>query len=129
MGSLIVKEQKYNNVCYFQNCVTILDVSNKQLFGPAYSGHLLGSLEHSAKHMPSDQSLLLFLQTIAAALNEKLFMYLMLVKMKPVSEKVHSRQSPGSDILRDLGLDGCDAEIVRNLSRVGSISWNSVQHA
>lgn len=110
-----------------KNSVTILDVSNKQLFGPAYSGRLLGSLERSAKHMPSDQSLLLFLQTIAAALNEKLFMYLMLVKMKPVSEEVHSRQSPGNEILRDLGLDGCDAEIVRNLSRVGSISWNSVQ--
>jgi hypothetical protein len=76
--------------------------------------------------MPSDQSLLLFLHTIAAALNEKLFMYLTLVKMKPVSENVHSQQSPGRDILRDLGLDGCDAEIVRNLSRIGSINWNYV---
>jgi hypothetical protein len=77
--------------------------------------------------MPSDQSLLLFLQTIAAALNEKVFMYLMLLKMKPVSEKVHSRHSPGSDVLRDLRLDGCDAEIVRNLSKVGSVNWNCVQ--
>jgi hypothetical protein len=77
--------------------------------------------------MPNDQSLTMFLQTIAAALNEKLFMYLMLVKMKPVSENVHSQQSPGSDILRDLGLDGCDAEIVRNLSQIGSLNWNFLQ--
>lgn len=111
---------------YFQNSVTMLDVSSKQLFGPAYSGHLLGSLEHTAQHMPSDQSLMLFLQTIAAALNEKLFMYVTLVKKKPVSVKAYSRHSPGSDVLRDLGLDGCDAEIVRYLSKLGSVNWGSV---
>jgi hypothetical protein len=104
----------------------MLDVSSKQLFGPAYSGHLLGSLEHTAQHMPSDQSLMLFLQTIAAALNEKLFMYVTLVKKKPVSVKAYSRHSPGSDVLRDLGLDGCDAEIVRYLSKLGSVNWGSV---
>ena len=108
---------------YFQNSVTMLDVSSKQLFGPAYSGRLLGSLEHTAQHMQSDQSLMLLLQTIAAALNEKLFMYLMLLKKKLESAKAHSRPSLGSDVLKDLGLDGCDAEIVRYLSKVGSINW------
>jgi len=106
-----------------KNSVTMLDVSSKQLFGPAYSGRLLGSLEHTAQHMQSDQSLTLLLQTIAAALNEKLFMYLTLLKKKLLSAKAHSRPSPGSDVLKDLGLDGCDAEIVRYLSKVGSINW------
>jgi len=114
---------------YFQNSVTMLDVSSKQLFGPAYSGRLLGSLEHTAQHMQSDQSLVLLLQTIAAALNEKLFMYLTLLKKKLVSAKAHSRPSPGSDVLKDLGLDGCDAEIVRYLSKVGSINWIPVLQA
>jgi len=127
IGISCCKEQKRNECCYFQNLVTILDVSTKQLFGPAYSGCLLGSLERTIQHMPSDQSLLLFLQSIAASLNEKLFMYLNLVKMKPVSEKTQSRPSPGSDVLRDLGLDGCDAEIVRNLSKIGSVNWSPVQ--
>ncbi|KAJ4447227.1 hypothetical protein ANN_09230 [Periplaneta americana] len=107
-----------------KNSVTILDVTSKQLFGPAYSGQILSSLERTARYMPSDQSLLLFLQTIAASLNEKIFMYLTLIKMKPVPEKSRSRQSPGSDVLKDLGLDGCDAEIVRNLSRIGSVNWS-----
>lgn len=122
---LIVKELKYDNYYYFQNSVTILDVSSKQLFGPAYSGHMLGSLQCTPQHMPSDQSLLLFLQTIAASLNEKLFMYQTLMKMKPLSRKTRSRHS--HDILRDIGLDGCDAEIVRHLSKVGSIDWRPLQ--
>jgi hypothetical protein len=75
--------------------------------------------------MPSDQSLLLFLQSIAAKLNEKLFMYLTLVKVKPLSEETHSRSS--RDVLRDIGLDGCDAEIVKYLSKVGSIDWGPMQ--
>jgi hypothetical protein len=75
--------------------------------------------------MPSEQSLLLFLQTIAAALNEKLFMYLTIVKMKPLSSKTHSRLS--HDVLRDIGLDGSDAEIVRHLSKMGSIDWRPLQ--
>lgn len=109
-----------------KNSVTMLDVSSKQLFGPAYSGRLLRSLEHTAQHMQSDQSLMLLLQTIAAALNEKLFMYLTLLKKKLELAKAHSRPSPRSDVLKDLGLDGCDAEIVRYLSKVRSINWNPV---
>jgi hypothetical protein len=66
---------------------------------------------------------MLLLHTIAAALNEKLFIYLTLLKKKLVSAKAHSQPSPGSDVLKDLGLDGCDAEIVRYLSKVGSVNW------
>ncbi|KAJ9581737.1 hypothetical protein L9F63_003914 [Diploptera punctata] len=104
-----------------KNFVTILDVNSKQLFGPAYSGQLLGSLERTVQHMPSDQTLKLHLQTVAAGLNEKLFMYLTLIKMEQSPEK--NKTSPGSEVLREIGLESCDAEIVRNLSKIGFVDW------
>ena len=105
--------------------MTILDVNSKQLFGPAYSGQLLSSLERIVEHMPSDQTFVLYMQTIAASLNEKLFMYLTLLKMKPSPEK--NQSSPGSEVLREIKLEGCDAEIVRNLSKIGSVDWKPLQ--
>ena len=104
----------------FQNFVSILDVDTKQLFGPAYSGQLLGSLERTVQHMPSEQSLMLFLQTIAASLNEKLFMYRTLLQMVCPQKK---DSSPTNEVLRDIRLEGCDAEIIRNLSKIGSVDW------
>ncbi|XP_066992520.1 uncharacterized protein [Anabrus simplex] len=82
-----------------KNLVTVFDVSSKQLFGPAYSGQLLSSVETVASRLPSDQSLLLYLQSVAAGVHEKLFLYRALGHSQP-------------------DLHGCDGEIIKFLTKI-----------
>lgn len=97
--------------------MTILDVGTQQLFGPAYSGQLLAPLEDVAFSFTTDQMLLLFLQAIATSLIEKVFLFKMSLLSSSSSSKSNPPKSPG-DILKDIGLQGCDAEIVKYLFKM-----------
>jgi len=86
----------------FQNRVTILDLSSKQLLGPAYSGSLLSPLmPNSVSLHKSDQSLILLLQALVAE----------------IDQKVSVCRVAGPLCLADLGLHGCDAAIVKYLTK------------
>ncbi|XP_049856025.1 guanine nucleotide exchange protein smcr8b-like isoform X2 [Schistocerca gregaria] len=100
-----------------KNMVTILDITKEQLFGPAYSGQFLSSLETSPQFFQSDQTLILFLQSIAAEILQKLFLFRMSF-VSPVGDSRNADRSPG-DILREMGVHGCDAEIIKYLFKIG----------
>ncbi|GLH15451.1 Uncharacterized protein GBIM_19894 [Gryllus bimaculatus] len=89
-----------------QNLVTILEVTAGCLWGPAYSGQLLNSLDTIPPAVTSDHTLLLLLQSIGCVLTEKLF----ILKVCPASV---------ADTLFKLGLTGCDADILKHLMHVG----------
>ncbi|XP_047108261.1 guanine nucleotide exchange protein smcr8b-like [Schistocerca piceifrons] len=103
--------------CRDKNMVTILDITKEQLFGPAYSGQFLSSLEISPQFFQSDQTLILFLQSIAAEILQKLFLFRMSF-VSPVGDSRNADRSPG-DILREMGVHGCDAEIIKYLFKIG----------
>ncbi|KAK7790120.1 hypothetical protein R5R35_006487 [Gryllus longicercus] len=89
-----------------KNLVTILEVTAGCLWGPAYSGQLLNSLDTIPPAVTSDHTLLLLLQSIGYGLTEKLF----ILKVCPASV---------ADTLFKLGLTGCDADILKHLMHVG----------
>nr|CAD7263085.1 unnamed protein product [Timema shepardi] len=105
-----VKEGGKPNVIS-QNSVTILNVKSKQLFGPAYSGRLLASLETIPQLQTCDQSLLLYLQVISITLQEKVFMLRSLAGLEPNTNKIRNT-------LKQMDLKGCDGEVVKYLSSI-----------
>ncbi|XP_063227353.1 uncharacterized protein LOC134533710 isoform X2 [Bacillus rossius redtenbacheri] len=94
-----------------KNRVTILSARDGRLFGRAYAGRLLSSLEQVAARQPCDQSLLLYLRVLALSLEEKLLVFRGLAGTRP---------GPGAAraALRGAELEGCDAEVVRYLDTV-----------
>lgn len=93
-----------------KNSVTILDVNTEQLLGPAYHGHLLASIGNNVRDFPSDHSLLLFLESILHGIGRKLRTYKALVSACESELPSHA--------CRQLELHGCDADIIRYLSKL-----------
>nr|CAD7568983.1 unnamed protein product [Timema californicum] len=96
---------------FSKNSVTILNVKSKQLFGPAYSGRLLASLETIPQLQTCDQSLLLYLQVISITLQEKVFVLRSLAGLEPNTNKIRNT-------LKQMDLKGCDGEVVKYLSSI-----------
>lgn len=93
-----------------KNSVTILDVNTEQLLGPAYHGHLLASIGNNVRDFPSDHSLLLYMQSVLSGIGRKLQAYKALVA-------ACSNELP-SHACRQLDIHGCDADIIRYLSKI-----------
>nr|CAD7589918.1 unnamed protein product [Timema genevievae] len=108
---MISHKDKLNFFLLPQNSVTILNVKSKQLFGPAYSGRLLASLETIPQLQTCDQSLLLYLQVISITLQEKVFVLRSLAGLEPNTNKIRNT-------LKQMDLKGCDGEVVKYLSSI-----------
>nr|CAD7447408.1 unnamed protein product [Timema bartmani] len=108
---MISHKDKLNIFLLPQNSVTILNVKSKQLFGPAYSGRLLASLETIPQLQTCDQSLLLYLQVISITLQEKVFVLRSLAGLEPNTNKIRNT-------LKQMDLKGCDGEVVKYLSSI-----------
>ncbi|KAJ1526867.1 hypothetical protein ONE63_008425 [Megalurothrips usitatus] len=93
-----------------KNSVTILDVNSEQLLGPAYHGHLLAGVGNNIRDFPSDHSLLLYLESVLQGIGRKLQAYKALVA-------ACNNELP-SHACRQLDIHGCDADIIRYLSKL-----------
>nr|CAD7397878.1 unnamed protein product [Timema poppensis] len=111
LGSLAQHETSALANYASENSVTILNVKSKQLFGPAYSGRLLASLETIPQLQTCDQSLLLYLQVISITLQEKVFVLRSLAGLEPNTNKIRNT-------LKQMDLKGCDGEVVKYLSSI-----------
>ncbi|KAE8745331.1 hypothetical protein FOCC_FOCC007879 [Frankliniella occidentalis] len=93
-----------------KNSVTILDVNSEQLLGPAYHGRLLAAIGNNVRDFPSDHSLLLFMESVLKGIGSKLQSY------KALVAACHNELP--SHACRQLELHGCDADIIRYLSKL-----------
>ncbi|KAG8239985.1 hypothetical protein J437_LFUL019571 [Ladona fulva] len=96
-----------------KNYVTILDVNTKKIFGPAYSGVLLSNIaENFHDHFPSDESLILMLQSVFMQIKEKVYLC-----NSVITERSESHNSVGI-LLSSINIRSCDAEIIKYLRRL-----------
>lgn len=89
--------------------MTILDMKKKELFGPAYTGKFLLTLNQITNLDMNDESFMMFIQSTLFVLKEKSFLFNSLIvtfeSLGEIPDQLYARKK--------MNLNNCDFKIIK----------------